>query len=56
MAYIIGDECIGCGACVGDCPTSCIVDDGGIFKINESDCIECGACTGSCPVGAPKQQ
>ena len=54
MAYKIGDECIGCGACVADCPTSCIVDDGSVFKINEADCIECGACAGSCPVGAPK--
>lgn len=26
MAYRIGDECIGCGACAADCPTSCIVD------------------------------
>ncbi len=54
MAYHIGDECIGCGACAADCPTSCIVDDGGVFKINEADCIECGACAGNCPVGAPK--
>ena len=54
MAYHIGDECIGCGACAADCPTSCIVDAGGVFKINEATCIECGACAGNCPVGAPK--
>lgn len=54
MAYKIGSECIGCGACEAECPTSCISADGGIFKINEAECIECGACAGACPVGAPK--
>jgi len=54
MAYKIGPECIGCGACASECPTSCIVEDGGVYKINEADCIECGACAGVCPVDAPK--
>ena len=34
--------------------SSCIVEDGGVFKVNEGDCIECGSCAGVCPVGAPK--
>ncbi len=56
MAYKIGSECIGCGACVGECPTSCISDNGGVFVIKESDCIDCGTCAGVCPVGAPKAE
>ena len=55
MAYQIDSSCIGCGACAAECPTNCIVEDGGVYKINEADCIECGSCAGACPVGAPKQ-
>lgn len=55
MAYQIDSSCIGCGACASDCPTNCIVEDGGVFKINEADCIDCGSCAGNCPVGSPKQ-
>lgn len=55
MAYVIGSECIGCGACVGECPVSCITEADGVYKIDESACISCGACAGSCPVGAPKE-
>ena len=54
MAYVIGSECIACGACEADCPVSCISMDGGVYKINEGECIECGACASNCPVGAPK--
>lgn len=55
MAYQINSSCIGCGACEAECPVSCIVADGGVYKINEDDCIECGACAGACPVDAPVQ-
>ena len=51
MYVIKNDDCIGCGACVGDCPVSAIVEEGGKYTINE-DCIDCGACVGSCPVDA----
>ena len=54
MAYQIDSSCIGCGACVAECPTDCIVDNGGTFKVNEGDCIECGSCASACPVGAAK--
>ncbi len=56
MAYIINDECIGCGACEGECPVSCISSDGDKYVINADECIECGACAGACPVGAPEQE
>lgn len=54
MAYKITDECIGCGACAGQCPVEAIKDAGGKFEINAETCIECGACAGGCPVDAIK--
>lgn len=51
MAYKITDACIACGACQGECPTSCITD-GSIYVIDASACIDCGACAGVCPTGA----
>ena len=54
MAYIINvDECIGCGACEGECPVNAIVEKDGKYIINADECIECGACAGACPVDAP---
>lgn len=51
MAYKITDACIACGACEGECPTSCI-SEGDIYVVNADDCIDCGACAGACPVDA----
>ena len=56
MAYVIGSECIGCGACEADCPVGAISAGDGIYVVNASQCIDCGACEGSCPVGAPNPQ
>ncbi len=53
MAYKITDECIGCGACAGDCPVSAISEKDGKYVINSDTCIDCGACADVCPVGAP---
>lgn len=55
MAYVIGSDCIGCGACEAECPVSCIKPDGGVFAIDAGSCIDCGACSGACPVGAINQ-
>ena len=51
MAYKITDACIACGACVSECPVSCI-KEGDIYTIEEGDCIDCNACAGVCPVDA----
>ncbi|MBO5904277.1 MAG: 4Fe-4S binding protein [Clostridia bacterium] len=57
MAYKINaDECIGCGACAGDCPVDAISEADGKFVIDAEKCIDCGACEGNCPVGAPKAE
>ena len=53
MAYIINEECIGCGACTGECPVECIKECDGKYEIDAEACIECGACAGVCPVAAP---
>ena len=55
MAYIINDDCISCGACESECPTSCISEGDGKYIIKESDCISCGSCAGVCPVSAPNE-
>ena len=50
------DACIGCGACVGTCPTESLslnADDKS--ECNEDTCIDCGACVGVCPTDAISQ-
>jgi ferredoxin len=55
MAYQIGDECISCGSCAGECPVNAISEGDGKFVIDPDKCTECGTCASVCPVGAPKQ-
>jgi len=56
MAYKIStDDCIGCGACVDECPVNAISEEDGKYVINADECLDCGACAGVCPVGAPKE-
>ena len=52
MAYKINDNCISCGACVGDCPVDAISEGDPIYVINAETCIDCGACQPTCPVDA----
>jgi ferredoxin len=56
MAYVINDECIGCGACEAECPVSAISAGDGKYVIDADTCIDCGACAGTCPVSAPNPQ
>ena len=57
MAYKINaDECLGCGACAGECPVSAISEKDGKYVIDAETCISCGACAGVCPVGAPAEE
>lgn len=56
MAYKISEECISCGACESECPTSAISEGDSIYVIDPDTCIDCGACNGVCPVDAPQAE
>ena len=45
-------KCIGCGACVAQCPAEAIELKGGKAVINAKKCTKCGTCIDACPVQA----
>lgn len=49
MAYKITDDCVSCGACVGECPVEAISDGGQKFTIAPDKCTSCGTCAEVCP-------
>lgn len=55
MISNVGVRCVGCGACVADCPQKCLAlkqTDSG-FKYPQADtdkCIDCSLCDKVCPV------
>jgi electron transfer flavoprotein alpha subunit len=51
MAVKINEQCIGCGACVPQCPFGAITLEGGEAIIGDG-CTMCGACIDHCPVQA----
>ena len=51
MAYVIGEDCVACGTCAGECPVEAI-SEGDIYKIDPEACTECGTCADACPTGA----
>ena len=55
MAFVIGEDCITCGACEAQCPVGAISMGDGKFVIDTEKCSECGACAGQCPVGTIEQ-
>jgi len=56
MAYLINDECINCGACEPECPSSAITAGDEIYEIDHEKCVECEGhfdepqCAAVCPV------
>ena len=51
MAYIIYENCIGCGSCKENCAVGAI-SEGDIYVIDPDMCIDCGVCASVCPVYA----
>ena len=51
-AVVNAEECTGCEACVGTCPTEAISMEDGTAVVGADDCVDCGACVGECPVEA----
>ena len=41
MAYMITEECIGCGVCLPECPNEAIRERDGEFWIRYGRCTEC---------------
>jgi len=54
MAMLDVDKtrCIGCGACVVECPTDALDLVDGIVVVNHEKCIRCGKCVRVCPSNA----
>lgn len=53
MAILIDPKCIGCGACIANCPNDALeIGPEGKVIVHAEKCIECNKCTVSCPVEA----
>ena len=55
MAYVIGDNCVQCGACAAQCPADTISEGDGKYVINADACLDCGGCADGCPADAITQ-
>lgn len=53
--YQITDGCIGCGACVENCPQRCI-EPGTPYQIRQEHCLHCGNCHTVCPAQAVEKR
>ena len=52
MAFVIGSDCIACGACADACPAGAISMGDEHYEIDQDKCLSCGACVDTCPTGA----
>lgn len=52
MLDIDKTRCIGCGACVVECPVDALDLVDGIVVVNHEKCIRCGKCVRVCPANA----
>ena len=49
MAYVIGEDCISCGTCAGECPVEAISEGAERYVIDADACTECVTCASVCP-------
>jgi ferredoxin len=49
MAYQITDDCVQCGVCADECPSSAIKEGSDKYVIDQDTCTECGTCVDACP-------
>ena len=49
MPWIKGEDCIGCGICVENCPVGTISLENDVAVIDMVNCIHCGICHDTCP-------
>lgn len=52
MAYVISDDCVACGTCIGECPSGAISEGDTKYNIDPDICVDCGTCADVCPSGA----
>lgn len=53
MVKVLEDKCIGCNACIRNCPVpNANRYDGKAVHVNTDECIQCGECIKSCTHGA----
>lgn len=52
LIQISEEQCIGCGACVKDCPAKQIYMKNGKASLHSQSCIKCGHCVAICPKAA----
>ena len=56
-AYIDPKECVGCGACIAECPERAIIMlPGWISRVQREKCVGCGKCVDICHKKAPSLQ
>ena len=52
VVWVDAARCVGCGACVDECPVGAIVLADGKARVDEEMCTGCGVCMKVCPEGA----
>lgn len=56
-AYIDPKKCVGCGACISECPEQAIIMlSGWISRVQPERCVGCGQCIDICHKKAPSLQ